>query len=221
MRYWRGDTIKYWYMIVINGATLDTTVYPYIVPGTTAPATYIPYTGSTTTLTLPETVYGGEVDAVRGEGNENTKIITLDGNELKFSQRGIYYNLPNHSAPGILANGIICCSHFNRTFWGANTNYEFCFFINHDIDGLFETVDELNAYIAAQYAAGTPVQVCYKLATPVPFQATGGGAIPTVKGTNTLLTDADTIKATYSCNVRAAEQELDTLYTDLLQELEA
>lgn len=46
-----GDTIKYWYMIATNGATLDTTVYPYIVPGTTAPATYIPYTGSTTTLT--------------------------------------------------------------------------------------------------------------------------------------------------------------------------
>lgn len=82
-------------------------------------------------------------------------------------------------------------------------------------------MDELNAYIAAQYAAGTPVQVCYKLAEPVPFTATGGGSIPTVKGTNTLLTDADTIKATYRCNVRAAEQELDTLYTDLLQELEA
>ena len=48
-----------------------------------------------------------------------------------------------------------------------------------------------------------------------------GGTIPTAKGTNTLLTDADTIKATYRCNVHAAEQELDTLYTDLLQELEA
>ena len=32
-----GDVIKYWYMIATNGATLDTTVYPYIVPGTTAP----------------------------------------------------------------------------------------------------------------------------------------------------------------------------------------
>lgn len=32
-----GDVIKYWYMIATNGATIDTTVYPYIVPGTTAP----------------------------------------------------------------------------------------------------------------------------------------------------------------------------------------
>ena len=76
------------------------------------------------------------------------------------------------------------------------------------------------SYLTAQYAAGTPVQIAYKIATPVPFTATGGGIIPTVKGTNTLLTDADTIKATYRCNVRAAEQELDTLYTDLLREVE-
>lgn len=95
-----GDVTKYWYTIVSAGATVDRTVYPYIVPGTTAP-TYTPYIGQTNTLTLPETVYGGEVDAVTGEGNENTKIITLDGNKLKFSQSNIYYNLPMHSAPGI------------------------------------------------------------------------------------------------------------------------
>lgn len=145
---------------------------------------------------------------MRGEGNENTKIITLDGNELKFSQRGIYYNLPMHSAPGILANGIICCSHFNRTLWGANTNYEFCFFVKPNMDGLFETVDELNAYIAAQYAAGTPVQVCYKLAEPVPFTATGGGEIKALRGTNTLLTDGDTLTVTGREDLTHAISEL-------------
>ena len=35
-----------------------------VVEGTTAPTTYTPYIGSTNTLTLPETVYGGEVDTV-------------------------------------------------------------------------------------------------------------------------------------------------------------
>lgn len=39
-----------------------------IYTGTTAPTTYKPYIGQTNTLTLPETVYGGEVDAVTGEG---------------------------------------------------------------------------------------------------------------------------------------------------------
>lgn len=39
-----------------------------ITPGTTAPTTYTPYIGQSNTLTLPSTIYGGEVDAVSGEG---------------------------------------------------------------------------------------------------------------------------------------------------------
>ena len=145
------------------------------------------------TLTLPETVYGGEVDAVAGDGNENTKIIALDGNELKFSQHNIYLNLPMHSAPGIVKNGVVGCSHFNSRLFGANENYEFCFLLESDMTGLFASVDELNTYCAAQYAAGTPVQICYKLKEPVPFTAAGAQPIPALSGTNTLLTDADSV----------------------------
>lgn len=57
-------------------------VYPNVqfmlVPGTAAPTTYTPYIGQTNTMTLPETVYGGEVDAVSGEGQDTWKIITID-----------------------------------------------------------------------------------------------------------------------------------------------
>lgn len=102
-----------------------------------SPTTYTPYTGQTTALTLPRTIYGGTVDAVTGNGNENTKIITLDGNELKFTKRGIYINLADHSAPGISKNGIICCSHFDKQLFGVNTNYEFCFMLEPDMTSLF------------------------------------------------------------------------------------
>ena len=144
------------------------------------------------TLTLPETVYGGEVD-VAGDGNENTKIITLDGNELKFSQANIYFNLPFNSAPGVVKNGVVGCSHFNSRLFGANENYEFCFVLASDIADLFANVDDLNAYLADQYAAGTPVQIAYKLAEPVPFTATGAQPIPALAGANTVLTDADSV----------------------------
>ena len=77
------------------------------------------------TLTLPETVYGGEVDAVSGDGNNNTKIITLDGNKIKFSQSGNYFNLPLHSAPGASTQGTIYCNHFNSKIFLVNTRYEF------------------------------------------------------------------------------------------------
>lgn len=173
-----------------KGDVIDMTV-AVVVSGSRVPTTYAPYTGQTATLTLPRTIYGGTVDAVTGEGNENTKIITLDGNELKFTKFDIYINLPDHSAPGILERGIICCSHFNRTLFGVNTNYEFCFLLKSDMDGLFANIDDLNAYLAAQYAAGTPVQIAYKLAEPTPFTATGAQPIPALSGVNTVLTDAD------------------------------
>ena len=150
------------------------------------------------TLTLPSTVYGGEVDAVRGEGegNENAKIITLDGNKLKFAQSTIYFNLPVHSALGIAENGIICCSHFNRKIWIVNTRYEFCFILQSDVASLFASVDDLNTYLAAQYAAGTPIQIAYKLAETVPFTATGAQPLPALAGVNTVLTDADSVTVT-------------------------
>ena len=195
-----GDVIKYWYMIATNGATIDTTVYPYIVPGTTAPTTYTPYTGQTATLTLPHTIYGGEVDAVTGEGNENAKIITLDGNELKFTKANSYINLPAHSAPGISKGGITCCSHFNRRLFAVNTTYEFCFLLESDMSSLFASVDDLNAYLAAQYAAGTPAQVAYKMATPTPITATGAQPIPALSGTNTVITDVDSVTVTGRAN---------------------
>lgn len=178
-----------------KGDVIDMTV-AVVVSGTTAPTTYAPYTGQTATLTLPRTIYGGTVDAVTGEGNENAKIITLDGNELKFVKANIYINLPNHSAPGISKGGIVCCSHFNKRLFSVNTTYEFCFLLESDMTSLFASVDDLNAYLAAQYAAGTPVQIAYKLAEPMPFTAPGAQPIPALSGVNTVLTDADSATVT-------------------------
>lgn len=63
-----------------------------ITLGNTAPTTYTPYNGSTNTLTLPETVYGGEVDAVSGEGIKNWERVTFDGTEKwKYDTRGFLY----------------------------------------------------------------------------------------------------------------------------------
>lgn len=63
-------------------------------------------------------------------------------------------------------------------------------------DERFETISAFSSYLAAQYAAGTPVQVCYKLATPTPFTATGAQPIPALAGVNTVLTDADSANVT-------------------------
>ena len=191
-----GDVTMYWYMVTIAGTTIDKTVYPYIVPGTTAPTTYKPYIRQTATLTLPETVYGGEVVAVTGGGQETWKTLTLDGTEgwaIRDTLIGVYNLLsPTDNGKGI-------CTHFDvkRNYSGD------CIIIEKNGTvylgrALFDkyTVDTWRAYLAAQNAAGTPVQITYKLAEPVPFTATGAQPIPAIAGVNTVLTDADSATVT-------------------------
>lgn len=181
---------------VLSGSTIDTTLYPMLVLGKTAPTTYTPYIGQTNTLTLPETVYGGEVDAVSGDGNENRKIITLDGTTNMFILSGGFWNLPQNSSPGIRDGYDTNCSHFPPETFGGNKNKGYLFTKPQLLGKYFQDVNAFNAYLAAQYAAGTPVQVSYKLAEPVPFTATGAKPLPALVGVNTVLTDADSATAT-------------------------
>lgn len=168
-----------------------------LIPGTTVPTTYTPYIGQTNTMTLPETVYGGEVDAVTGEGQKTRKTITLDGKTNKFTVSGIFWNLPERSAPGVgnwMLNNIDS-SHFTNVFSGNGTN-SFIYTTTNVITKYFQNVDALNDYLAAQYAAGTPVQITYKLVRPVPFTAKGAQPLPALAGVNTVLTDADSATVT-------------------------
>lgn len=53
----------------------------------------------------------------------------------------------------------------------------------------FNTLDEFTAYLAAQYAAGMPVQIAFELAKPYTIQLTPQ-QILAISGTNTLYTDS-------------------------------
>lgn len=167
--------------------------------------------GLNRTLTLPETVYGGTLDAVTGEGNASVKIITIDGDKMQFTGTGDYWNLPMYSAPGISTGSVICCSHFGVKKFTVNTSYSFIFTQPSKMTDLFASAAELNAYCAAQYAAGTPVQIVYKLAAPEPFTAEGAQTIPALSGMNTLLTDADTLTVTGRADPIKRMMELESM----------
>lgn len=184
-----------------------------VVEGTTTPSTYKPYNGQTNTLTLPETVYGGEVDAVSGEGQETWKTLTLDGTE-KWDKYGnvsekagascFYFSIDDKD----IGYGTSVCNKFVNTknsnpFNSVNMK-KFTYTDHPSIKNIYMnygddqavSVDEWKAYLAAQYSAGTPVQIAYKLAEPVPFTATGAQLIPALAGVNTVLTDADSATVT-------------------------
>ena len=182
---------KYFYFAVKAGETIDEIVYPMIVPGTTAPATYVPYTGQTTTLTLPSTIYGAEISA-NGEGQETWKLLTLTGEEQWNYESNAYFvgHYVLNNVP-VATDGK--CSHFiyhynyggDCIFCRGNSVYT-----GPKLTAKYTDVDAWKSYLAAQYAAGTPVQIAYKLADPIPFTATGGAPVPALPGINTLYADA-------------------------------
>lgn len=184
---------------VVNYGNIDGNITGIsLVPGTAA-GDFEPYTGQTATLTLPRTIYGGTVDAVTGEGQETWKIATIDAKKIKFSSDGNdrFWNLPYHTADGATGASKIICSHFISSTFLVNEPYAFFFTQPNRLQNLFSSVDELNDYCAAQYAAGTPVQIVYQsLKEPVPFTATGAQPIPALPGVNTIMTDADSVMVT-------------------------
>lgn len=169
--------------------------------------------GGTNVLTLPETVYDGEVDAVSGEGKQACKLLTLDGTEAwdkygNVSEKAGASCFYTYISDKDIGYGTSVCNKFANTknsnpFYSVNMK-KFTYTDHPDTKNIYmdygddQTVplSAWKAYLAAQYAAGTPVQVCYKLATPVPFTATGGAALPALAGVNTVLTDADSVEVT-------------------------
>ena len=199
-----------------KGDVIDMTVA--IVVSKDTPTTYTPYIGQTNTLTLPETVYGGEVDAVSSEGQETQKLVILNGTE-SWNSWGInahnpaitgFYTYDINDYDAINSKGI--CSHLetpNQDVWGGrnagigfatvgSSRYFMFSMLTSSLPDISagHEVASLKAYLAAQNDAGTPVQIAYKLAEPVPFTATGGTALPALAGANTVLTDADTATVT-------------------------
>ena len=211
----KGDIVKYWYMIVNIGNTANTTVYPYIVPGTTAPTAYTPYQGDTLNLQLPGMVYGGEVDVVSGGGMEQWTVVQFDGSEnfrannqsTKTTVFVLDFDKAAKPFDGTAKNLEMLSSHFIKgttlhfdgalpsTIWYNNAGTQMRVAWNPG-DNPAATTDDFKAWLAAQAAAGTPVQIAYKLATPTPITATGAQPIPALAGCNTVLTDADSVTIT-------------------------
>nr|DAF74157.1 MAG TPA: nucleoid-associated protein [Caudoviricetes sp.] len=152
-------------------------------------------------LSLPSTIYGGDLQ-VDGAGQATWVKQTFGGTE-KWDQRtssGYFsysLSLPTRAQTGI-------CSHYKRLLYEAirpnNPTGETGCYLEYSASAIFsvpfETLADWTAFLAAQYAAGTPIEIAYKLVTPIPFTATGGGTIKALSGTNTILTDADALTVT-------------------------
>ena len=202
------------------GVTVDMIIRPMVIPGVVAPADYEGYKGICKSIQLQrEEVYGGALSTITGIGTADWAVRTFDGTENWYTWgvdkimdgvTGFYsYDVNDYNAAYV--NDAISSHMINSKgySWGGGTegigfsgsvNSKYVIFsindkILQDTSTNEKAVESWKAYLAEQYAAGTPVQIAYKVAEPVSFRAETE-QIQALKGINNILTDADTVTVT-------------------------
>lgn len=148
----------------------------------------------------PLTVYGGTLDVTTGELTVTTHYF--DASTLLWKDSVAYpggffsgiakeYGAPYHAK--------IWCSHAKT----VNTLQEYvkgtCYSDNSFNIRIMEpgtTLNEWTTFLQEQSDAGTPVQMLFKLATPVTYQLTPA-QLATLSGYNSVTTDAGTLSVAY------------------------
>lgn len=198
------------YLQVNAGVSVDGIACPQLEKGLHSTA-FAPYQGNTYFLDFGETVYGGKVDWHAGEMTVDRAMRTMTGSNDEtdyaygnsYANKFISFKLPGsiyHGANNASGDDIICSHYPNKPFSpnananvllisGASTTSDthlIALGTNSDITD----VSKWKAFLAAQYAAGTPVQISYRLAEPYTIQLTPV-QLETFQGINTVYTDAD------------------------------
>lgn len=140
-------------------------------------------------LTTTKTLISTSCPVVGAVAGMEAMVLVL-GNTAEVAVQAIAAHARQH---------ILVCSHFPSKYLYNEGKYIFAETENIYLSSPLTAdygLDGWKAYLAAQYAAGTPVQLCYKLAEPVSFTATGTQPIPALSGVNTLYTDAGTLTVT-------------------------
>lgn len=160
-------------------------------------------------LELPEMIYAGNVDVESGNGSKDFGYRIFDGTEswqmggIKSDKSDWYYLSPVISDAINNSGNVsqILCDRYpsaiisnNQTIKGCCLTWT-CFRVRWG-DEIPTNTDAWKAYLAAQFASGTPLQICYKLKSPSSFAATGGGPISAISGANTFSTNADSLTIT-------------------------
>lgn len=191
--------------IACDGTFSNEVIRPCIVQGAVDTGR-TQFHGDIYVLTLPRTIYGGTVDAVSGESSRTWRTITLTGEESSHIYSKFFYLDLSKDSSFVIEKPADAKT-------GKSSHYPYAVYMDNCIgftadgkslvyasNGKYplsdEGLQEWKSYLAAQYAAGTPVQIAYKLAEPVPFTATGAQPIPALPGVNTLLTDAAALTVT-------------------------
>ena len=201
--------------IYVNGVqTADITFKPMICMDAT-PGAFEPYQGNTYSADFGQTVYGGTLDWLTGVLTVDWAYKALDGTEAMSYNANVNGSGYGRFGIGDIVSGILpassanlnlICSHYktdalpigNNQTSNAISGYRDTATV-YIRDDAYTSTEAYKAYLSAQYAARTPVQIAYKLATPITIQIPPA-TVTALKGVNTLHTDADSVSVTYTAS---------------------
>ena len=201
--------------IYVNGVqTADITFKPMICMDAT-PRAFEPYQGDNYVADFGQTVYGGTLDWLTGVLTVDWAYKALDGTEAMSYNANVNGSGYGRFGIGDIVSGILpassanlnlICSHYktdalpigNNQTSNAISGYRDTATV-YIRDDAYTSTEAYKAYLSAQYAAGTPVQIVYKLATPTTIQLSPV-TVAALKGVNTLCTDADSVSVAYTAS---------------------
>ena len=188
---------------IASGTQLNNAVFkPMIRISSDTDATYEPYLGTTFTISLGDTRYGGTLDVTRGKLRVTHGYVTEQdfGSVPGVNARGLHYANVLTTYPSAVVNGNGISSMLplknGDAGWGSSDP---CFSIGSStfparVYGNFTTLAEFKE----QYA---DLQIVYELATPVEIDLTPT-EITTLLGINNVWADTGDIDLTYCADTK-------------------
>lgn len=156
---------------------------------------YESYQGNTYTVQIGQTVYGGKFDWLTGKLTAEWYSEELqNATDWWMSSDGWFRHELDHIVYGEqMKPNVLFCTHYLsgpsktlRTVIGGKVHGTLRVY-----NSGFTNLEDWKAFLSAQKAAGTPVQIVYKLATPIEIQLDKIGAIEALNGTNTIYSNVD------------------------------
>lgn len=197
-----------------------------LVKGSTVPSSYVPY-GYRIPITcggVTQNIYLGEVPTTR-----NIKKLVLDGTENWILYDNNYFSdIIDNTAK---QNNVCKCTHLisdGGIYVGSSTSRLKVY--SSAVSSVAQNLDEWKAFLANQYAAGTPVTIWYVLAEPEtgivnePLHKIGdyvdtislsqsGITVPTIAGTNAITIETTVLPS--SISVTTPEKEVAEVYAGI------
>ena len=200
-------TFYWWYHTV----SLACTVSDFQLEVGTTATTYEPYiTASTVSLSWQNeagTVYGGTIDVATGLLTVDRAKYTLSGQSGGWNASSSYpgsYYINLRYLLDYEPNTPFLCTHAKSVSSSSEYVYGACFCdnsLNFRIMSSDSTLQDWKDYIEAQRQNGTPIEICFRLATPQTYQLTPQ-EVKTLLGTNNVWANTGNVSVTYPTDTK-------------------